>query len=81
MLPHPDQGSTGRLQIVNATVWLMIEIGGERVEIDINRLMREPFWSISLHSKHEGEVILTRNPEIEEEFAKFSLTIGKTVDG
>jgi hypothetical protein len=74
----PDEA---RLQIVTATVVLTLDINGQKAVIDINRLMREPYWSISVWEKPEGEITLTRNEEIEEEFAKFNLTIGKTVDG
>ncbi len=81
LLPHSDQGSTGRLHIVTATVVLTLDINGQKAVIDINRLAREPFWSINVWEKPEGEVTLTRNPEIEEEFAKFRLTIGSAVDG
>lgn len=75
---RPDET---RLQIVTATVCLTVNINGQKAVIDINRLAREPFWSISVWEKPEGEITLTRNEEIEEEFAKFNLTIGKTVDG
>jgi hypothetical protein len=81
LLPHSDQGSTGRLQIVTATVCLTININGQKAVIDINRLAREPFWSISVWEKPEGEITLTRNEEVEEEFARFNLTIGNAVNG
>jgi hypothetical protein len=75
---RPDEA---RLQIVTATVVLTLDINGQKAVIDINRLARDPFWSISVWEKPEGEITLTRNEEIEEEFARFNLTIGKTVDG
>ena len=79
---HSDQRpDEARLQIVTATVVLTLDINGQKAVIDINLLAREPFWSINVWEKPEGEVTLTRNPEIEEEFAKFSLTIGSAVDG
>jgi hypothetical protein len=74
----PDEA---RLQIVTATVCLTININGQKAVIDINRLAREPFWSISVWEKPDGDIVLTRNEEVEEEFARFNLTIGKTVDG
>ena len=69
------------LQVVTASVWLTINLNGERAVIDINRLLREPYWSISLWEKPEGEITLTRNDDINEGFAKFNLTIQRTVDG
>ena len=79
--PHSEQGSSGGLQIVTATVCLTVNINGQKAVIDINRLAREPFWSISVWEKPDGDIVLTRNEEVEEEFARFNLTIGKTVDG
>ena len=70
-----------RLQIVTASVNLTIDLNGQRVVLDINRLLREPFWSLNLWEVPEGEITLTRNEDIEDDFAKFHLTIQKAVDG
>jgi hypothetical protein len=86
MLPQPEpepvhKKDTG-LQIVTASVNLTIDLNGEKLVLDINRLMREPYWSISLWDKPEGEVTLTRDDDAQEDdFAKFHLTIQKAVDG
>jgi hypothetical protein len=86
MLPNSSKpiGQTPdepRLQIVTASVHLTIDIHGQRAVIDINRLLREPFWSLSLWEVPEGEITLTRNEDIDDDFAKFNLTIQKAVDG
>lgn len=85
MLPHSAEpmgcADEPKLQIVTASVCLKIDLNGQKAVIDINRLLREPYWSISLWEKPEGEITLSRNDEIEEDYAKFNLTIQGTVDG
>ena len=84
-LPHSPEpaghADKSPLQVVTASVWLTINLNGQQAVIDINRLLREPYWSISLREKPEGEITLTRNDDINEGFAKFNLTIQRTVDG
>ncbi|WP_421853149.1 hypothetical protein [Novosphingobium sp.] len=76
-----DDTAEPPLLVITAAVWLTLEINGEKVVIDINRLAREPYWSLNVPVMPDCEVKLVRNADIEEDFAMFSLTIQRTVNG
>jgi len=82
-LPEPmDQDvEVDPVRVITATVCLTVNLNGQRAVIDINRFPREPYWSIDVWEKPEGEITLTRNEDRNETFAAFNLTIQQAVDG
>ena len=77
MLPHPtEMRDQPPLQVVTATVSLTLDLNGQRAVIDINRLARDPFWSIAVRDTPGGEITMSRNADIEPEYAAFDIKVG-----